>query len=134
MKLLTRTLLILVAALLIAGVLIAFGQSAFADQLRANAPRAHEQTERFMGQGESEGFVGRPGRGERDTGFAGGQRPEGASGAAGAGGRPEGHSEAYVANWRGLAKLGGSLLKIAVIVALFAFGATLWHRRPRAAT
>lgn len=131
MKLLARTLLILVAALLIAGALLAFGQSAFADQLRANAPRGSEHSEGFAGHDESEGFVGRPGRGERGER---GQLPADAASAEGFTERTTGHGEHYEPSLLGLAKLGGSLLKIAVIVALFAVGTALLGRRPRATT
>lgn len=126
MKLLSRTLIILLAALLVAGALLVFGQSSLATQLRAADPRAADH---------GEGFVGRPGHGERGAGFAAGERPEGAADGAGFVARPEGHGGDHGPSLLGLADLGRNLLKIAVIVTIFAAGAFLLGRRhPRAAT
>jgi hypothetical protein len=121
MKLISRTLIILAAALLVAGALFAFGQSSLAAQLRAADHAA------------GEGFAGRPGRGERGAGFADDEHPEGAAGLVG---RPEGRGgdHDHGPSLLGLADLGRSLLKIAVIVALFAVaGLLLGRRRPRSA-
>lgn len=116
MKILTRTLIILAAGALVTGALLAFGQSSLATQMRAAGPGGGHFAGRerppfgFEGQAPPQGsFEGRP-----EGHFEG---------------RPEGHFEGRgghnTPSLFGLTEVVKNLVKIGIIVTVFAIGARL---------
>lgn len=125
MKLVTRTLLILAAGLLVAATLFGLSQSSTISQvIEANAHEGHgergalpEQTVEGSHEEGEGNFASRPGRGMRG-------RLEGESGERG------GHG-----NWEpslaGLTNVGVTLVKIGAIIAVFTLVTWLWKMRQR---
>jgi hypothetical protein len=121
MKIITRTLIIIAAGLLVTGGLLAFGQSSLGTQMREAGPRGGH----FEGRERPPFGFGGQAEGQPQGTFQGEGRPEGSFG-----GRGEGHFEGR-GEGRNTPSLGGlpeiikNLVKIGLIVTLFVLGARL---------